>query len=73
MRYRSGVPGMGDDALIYALTLFTLPTNRGPQKLGHCRGCQLMRAGTHPDLLHPGPEKGKICWALMRYVRSPKS
>ncbi len=53
--------------------LFTLPTTAGPQKCGHCRGCQLMQAGTHPDYYTWLPKKGKIRWALMRYVRSPKA
>ena len=47
------LPGMGDDALIYALSRYLL--------------CQ--EPITTPWL----PKKGKICWALMRYVRSPKS
>ena len=62
------LPGMGDDALIYALSRYLLCQQpQGHKSCGHCRGCQLMQAT--PWL----PKKGKICWALMRYVRSPKS
>ncbi len=54
------LPGMGDDALIYALSRYLLCQQpQGPQSCGHCRGCQLMQAGTHPDYYTPAPEKGK--------------
>lgn len=54
------LPGMGDDALIYALSRYLLcqhPENS--KSCGHCRGCQLMQAGTHPDYYLLAPEKGK--------------
>ncbi len=51
---------MGDDAFnLRPEPLFTLPTTAGPQSCGHCRGCQLMQAGTHPDYYTWLPEKGK--------------
>lgn len=54
------LPGMGDDALIYALSRFLLcQTPQGHKSCGHCRGCQLMQAGTHPDYYLLAPEKGK--------------
>ena len=44
------LPGMGEDALIYAISRFLLcQTPEGHKSCGHCRGCQLMQAGTHPD------------------------
>lgn len=52
--------GMGDDALIYALCRFLLCQQPEQQKsCGHCKGCQLMQAGTHPDYYLLSPEKGK--------------
>ncbi|SKC22553.1 DNA polymerase-3 subunit delta' [Kosakonia radicincitans] len=54
------LPGMGEDALIYALSRFLLcQTPEGHKSCGHCRGCQLMQAGTHPDYYALAPEKGK--------------
>jgi DNA polymerase-3 subunit delta' len=54
------LPGMGDDALIYALCRFLLCLQPENQKsCGHCKGCQLMQAGTHPDYYLLAPEKGK--------------
>lgn len=54
------LPGMGDDALIYALSRFLLCQQPdGHKSCGHCRGCQLMQAGTHPDYYSLFPEKGK--------------
>ncbi|ANI83483.1 DNA polymerase III subunit delta' [Kosakonia oryzae] len=54
------LPGMGEDALIYALSRFLLcQTPEGHKSCGHCRGCQLMQAGTHPDYYLLVPEKGK--------------
>ncbi|MDU1267201.1 MAG: DNA polymerase III subunit delta' C-terminal domain-containing protein, partial [Escherichia coli] len=32
---------------------------QGHKSCGHCRGCQLMQAGTHPDYYTLAPEKGK--------------
>lgn len=54
------LPGMGDDALIYALSRYLLCQQpEGAKSCGHCRGCQLMQAGTHPDYYSLFPEKGK--------------
>ena len=54
------LPGMGDDALIYALSRYLLCQQPdGHKSCGHCRGCQLMQAGTHPDYYSLFPEKGK--------------
>ncbi len=52
--------GMGDDALIYAINrLLLCQTPQGNKSCGHCRGCELMQAGTHPDYYVLAPEKGK--------------
>lgn len=54
------LPGMGDDALIYALCRWLMCEHPdGNKSCGHCRGCQLMQAGTHPDYYVVTPEKGK--------------
>ena len=54
------LPGMGDEALIYALTRYLLCQQPdGHKSCGRCRGCQLMQAGTHPDYYVLEPEKGK--------------
>lgn len=54
------LPGMGEDALIYAISRFLLCQQpEGHKSCGHCRGCQLMQAGTHPDYYVLAPEKGK--------------
>ena len=54
------LPGMGDDALIYAITRFLMCQQpEGSKSCGKCRGCQLMQAGTHPDYYTLEPEKGK--------------
>ncbi|MTH46534.1 DNA polymerase III subunit delta' [Intestinirhabdus alba] len=54
------LPGMGDDALIYALSRWLLCQRpEGHKSCGRCRGCQLMQAGTHPDYYSLAPEKGK--------------
>ncbi|XTZ36891.1 DNA polymerase III subunit delta' [Salmonella enterica] len=54
------LPGMGDDALIYAISRFLLCQQPQDHKsCGHCRGCQLMQANTHPDYYVLAPEKGK--------------
>jgi DNA polymerase-3 subunit delta' len=52
--------GMGDDALIYALTRWLMCQKpQGSKSCGQCRSCQLMQAGTHPDSYVVAPEKGK--------------
>ncbi|MFS6812756.1 DNA polymerase III subunit delta' [Citrobacter meridianamericanus] len=54
------LPGMGDDALIYALSRYLMCQQpEGHKSCGQCRGCQLMQAGTHPDYYSLLPEKGK--------------
>ncbi len=54
------LPGMGDDALIYALSRYLLCQQpQGHKSCGHCRGCQLMQAGTHPDYYTHGSRKRK--------------
>lgn len=54
------LPGMGDDSLIYALSRWLMCQQPdGLKSCGHCRACQLMQAGTHPDFYLPEPEKGK--------------
>ncbi|WP_058913986.1 DNA polymerase III subunit delta' [Entomohabitans teleogrylli] len=52
--------GLGDDALIYALSRWLMCQQPdGNKSCGKCRGCQLMQAGTHPDYHVITPEKGK--------------
>lgn len=54
------LPGMGDDALIYALCRFLMCHQPvGQKSCGQCHSCQLMQAGTHPDYYLVQPEKGK--------------
>ncbi len=54
------LPGMGDEALCYALSRYLLCQQpEGHKSCGHCRGCQLMQAGTHPDYYTLTPDKGK--------------
>lgn len=54
------LPGMGEDALCYALArLLMCQSPLGSKSCGQCRGCQLMQAGTHPDYYTAEPEKGK--------------
>ena len=54
------LPGMGDDALIYALSRYLMCQQpEGHKSCGHCRGCQLMQAGKHTDFFSPPPGKSK--------------
>ncbi|EOW6643725.1 DNA polymerase III subunit delta' [Cronobacter muytjensii] len=54
------LPGMGDDALIYALSRWRMCQQpQGQKSCGQCRACQLMQAGTHPDYYLAEPEKVK--------------
>lgn len=54
------LPGMGDAALIWAVSRWLLCQRRdGLKSCGHCHGCQLMMAGTHPDWHRLSAEKGK--------------
>lgn len=52
--------GMGDEALVYALTRYLMCQQPdGHKSCGKCHSCQLMQAGTHPDYYALAPEKGK--------------
>ncbi|MFY9995595.1 MAG: DNA polymerase III subunit delta' [Leclercia sp.] len=54
------LPGMGDDALIYAISRYLMCQQpQGHKSCGQCRSCQLMQAQTHPDAYTLEPEKGK--------------
>lgn len=54
------LPGMGGDALLYALCRYLMCRQpEGHKSCGHCHSCQLMQAGTHPDYYALVPEKGK--------------
>jgi len=54
------LPGMGDEALIWAVSRWLLCQRRdGLKSCGHCHGCQLMMAGTHPDWHRLTAEKNK--------------
>ncbi|MDJ1654877.1 DNA polymerase III subunit delta', partial [Raoultella sp. Ech2A] len=54
------LPGMGGDALLYALCRYLMCRQpEGHKSCGHCHSCQLMQAGTHPDYYTLLPEKGK--------------
>ena len=54
------LPGMGGEALIYALCRYLMCRQpQGNKSCGQCHNCQLMQAGTHPDYYTLAPEKGK--------------
>ncbi|MCU5775430.1 DNA polymerase III subunit delta' [Erwiniaceae bacterium BAC15a-03b] len=54
------LPGMGDDALVWALSRWLMCQRRdGVKSCGECHGCQLMQAGNHPDWYKLEAEKGK--------------
>lgn len=54
------LPGMGEDALVYALCRYLMcHSPEGSKSCGKCHSCQLMQAGTHPDYYVIQPEKGK--------------
>ncbi|MEW5560191.1 DNA polymerase III subunit delta' [Enterobacter asburiae] len=54
------LPGLGAEALVYALVRFQMcHTPEGQKSCGKCHSCQLMQAGTHPDYYQLEPEKGK--------------
>jgi len=59
-----GPEGLGKAHFAHYLGLSLLCHDRGADgaPCGHCRGCELNRAGTHPDLLHVRvePEKKEI-------------
>ncbi|WP_312586032.1 DNA polymerase III subunit delta' [Atlantibacter sp.] len=59
------LPGMGDDALIYAISRWLMCQKPdGLKSCGQCRACQLMQAQTHPDYYAPEPEKGKAALGI---------
>lgn len=52
--------GLGDDALVWGLSRWLMCQQRdGLKSCGHCHGCQLMQANTHPDWYRLEAEKGK--------------
>lgn len=54
------LPGMGEDALVWALSRWLMCQQPdGLKSCGHCHGCQLMQAQTHPDWYRLEAEKGK--------------
>lgn len=54
------LPGMGDDALIWGVSRWLMCQQpQGLKSCGHCHGCQLMQANTHPDWYRLEAEKGK--------------
>lgn len=54
------LPGMGGEALIYALCRYLMCRQpEGNKSCGQCHSCQLMQACTHPDYYTLAPEKGK--------------
>lgn len=64
------LPGMGDDALIYALSRYLMCQQpEGHKSCGHCRGCQLMQAGRILITIRCCRKKAKARWGLMRYVK----
>lgn len=54
------MPGMGDGALVWGVSRWLMCLQRdGLKSCGHCHGCQLMQARTHPDWYCLEAEKGK--------------
>ncbi|WP_409075509.1 DNA polymerase III subunit delta' [Pantoea sp. C3] len=54
------IDGMGDDALVWGMSRWLMCQQReGLKSCGHCHGCQLMQANTHPDWYRLEAEKGK--------------
>lgn len=54
------IAGMGDDALIWGVSRWLMCLQPdGLKSCGHCHGCQLMQAQTHPDWYRLEAEKGK--------------
>ncbi|WP_130835564.1 DNA polymerase III subunit delta' [[Erwinia] mediterraneensis] len=52
--------GMGDDALVWGISRWLMCQQPdGLKSCGHCHGCQLMQAHTHPDWYRLEAEKGK--------------
>ncbi len=56
----NAMEGMGDDALVWGMSRWLMCQRRdGLRSCGHCHGCQLMQANTHPDWYRLEAEKGK--------------
>lgn len=53
-----GPPGVGKRMLAEWITALLLCDSASTEPCGHCRGCTLHRAGTHPDLRRAGLEEG---------------
>jgi DNA polymerase-3 subunit delta' len=54
------IEGMGDDALVWGISRWLMCQQpEGLKSCGHCHGCQLMQANTHPDWYRLEAEKGK--------------
>ncbi len=51
-----GVPGIGKGLFAKALAARVLCNQGGVYACGHCKSCELVKAGTHPDLLEVQPE-----------------
>lgn len=54
-----GAAGMGKSTLVEHLASLLLCQQASDIPCGQCRGCQLLKAGNHPDLLRIKPEPGK--------------
>lgn len=55
------IDGMGDEALIWGVSRWLMCQQPdGLKSCGHCHGCQLMQAHTHPDWYRLEAEKGKV-------------
>lgn len=52
----SGDAGVGKQQLAYSIAAFLLCRNAEHHACGQCSGCELLKAGTHPDLLQILPE-----------------
>ena len=56
----SGPEDLGKSELAIGLSsLFLCTTSSGPSACGNCRGCHLLKAGTHPDFRRVQPEESK--------------
>lgn len=54
------IAGMGDDALVWGVSRWLMCQQpEGLKSCGHCHGCSLMQAHTHPDWYRLEAEKGK--------------
>jgi DNA polymerase-3 subunit delta' len=53
----AGAPGTGKKDFAHSLAALLLCEQPGNVACGHCRACQLVAAGTHPDLVKLSPEE----------------